>query len=484
MGNNLHSYYIGQNSHKKLFKPWYRPGSPGRLRQENSNKTDDDLFINEGNPDQYGLVLNPNEISANAKLAVRGNKANHLLALAKMFVCHHQAYPASGENVMNAVAVLPSYQIGEAKAQEVKWRSNTGNRYSLFIENKPIETEKPNYASPSWYHGFTRGTNSYIKLMKKREGNDTRCQLFLPFASDKIFVIDNVKFNACTDDIALEEAVIWLYKDDKDRFDFGDGNIVIEGLSELMLAVRHEGRKIDLRKATIKLNGEKILNEEYASNHIRSYDFTEDIKKHKIGTIPGASTNSILKVAAQELGNSWLPKYGAPFVLDEDGHPGWWCSEFVRYVIKKTYGWNMGVCETEKISTTLLAQFFMGLDESSTLYRQNKYISPNMANCGWNGLGTKVNAGFYSRVFRGEHSTLFVKWENGFKASRTRNTYFGLGGAQGGKVCINEYDISKETDDDDAIWWTDDDGHLKYYRDATYDGFGNTIQKPFGIHHV
>lgn len=52
------------------------------------------------------------------------------------------------------------------------------------------------------------------------------------------------------------------------------------------------------------------------------------------------------------------------------------------------------------------------------------------------------------------------------------------------KVCINEYDISKETDDDDAIWWTDDDGHLKDYRDATYDGFGNTIQKPFGIRHV
>lgn len=225
---------------------------------------------------------------------------------------------------------------------------------------------------------------------------------------------------------------------------------------EIRISPSHQFDQVLIEKIIIRLNGNMLLEKTFSpafflhrfsplkldrmifDSRLSVVNYNNLIPKY--GAMSFRSIWYIF-LTATKFGQAWTPEYG-PWP-DGDSVPKVWCSEYIAYVLssqsKGRYNPNPAL---ESLKTTDLLAFFHShnapiIDASNTLYEE---------------LGNIIKPGFYVKLNRGGHSTLFVDWvdENGnpteFKPEEM-NHFMTIGGneGRGGTITTTQRNsISKE----------------------------------------
>lgn len=280
------------------------------------------------------------------------------------------------------------------------------------------------------------------------------------------------------------------------------------------ITVRAVDKPVNIRGVTIVLNQELIVN-----NYILPYrngiiiapykkdlDLTRIIRKSRLAEIKRYCSQRplprILEVAALDIGQAWDPKY-SPWRFDTNANePYAWCSEYFTWALNVATDGRVDIhTGNQNYVTDDIAQFF-----------QENYRYYTAKDFPYEELGRKIKPGFYTKVGRSSHSTLFIGWcdEKGnptdFNPNPPKpdglNYFMAIGGNQSrasrgsqklNVVSINKYSIAKyppaksvSKDDWARIIWVDNERFLGVNVngnswETNLDGFGNTHNFPMSM---
>jgi len=431
------------------------------------------------------------------------------------------AEPPPSSRTYEAPALRAAQADAASSLRDVPWsqRAVTGDAaYSRVVGRRTAAADAGDGVAPagirrldypSSYNGLIDGT--YMEITKPRDGNNTRCRITVsPYGH-----YSRVKFFGLPGG-THERASIQLHDGNHcvNRDNHPPG--VLNDLFDDVTISVEDGREMKVASVKIVLNGITIIDQQYGNRTIGTLPLKNDVlsgRKHYAFQSSRIS-NRVLAAAAGEVGKSWSPKYGCGWDW-ANGAPGWWCSEFVDWVLRRATNLTPPV---DGINTDTLAKFFLGLSaDGYDRERASRFVTPNetvrIYDCDyddrrnpdsecfgrppvfsglnskhtpWDDLGSAVRAGFYAKIKRGGHSTFFVKWVDGFDRRRPTNSFWGLGGNQGNRVQLSIFNVTTtgpwEAGNTNHIFW---DSHASAFGQRGYpDGFGDTGDEPVPPAHI
>ena len=409
MGKTFHPYFVGQNAAKKVFRPWYRPGSEASRSGEAAA---DDAATDDADPDQSAVVVRPLETLDLAASGTPGEKVFRSVTLAEMRARRNNVRSVTREEIMRPREVRPWFRPGDPRAVEVKWRRKSADDFyteayseeisvpagiehrqapdpagirhrRIFLkpyDEEPLSSYRRGTDYPHWYYGFLRPT--YIKIWIDREDDNSRIDMeFGPTRRGNSAELKNLEFQADTASTKMLKATffnsrhempphveIWNEKLDTDFHD------------RIRIKVQN-GKKLRFRRVVLVLNNVVVLDKQYNGTAVNEFDLTEAIRVSRIRKV-GNTDNPILSLAARQIGKSWDPRYGGTWNFP-GGKPNDWCSEFAAWVIRNAT--SLQVPRNKNGLTTWgLARYFCGLTRDTDLnyyYTRknngNRFITPN-----------------------------------------------------------------------------------------------------------
>ena len=483
MGKTFHPYFVGQNAAKKVFRPWYRPGSEASRSGEAAA---DDAATDDADPDQSAVVVRPLETLDLAASGTPGEKVFRSVTLAEMRARRKNVRSVTREEIMRPREVRPWFRPGDPRAVEY-WRTKSNTI------NQPDGITR---LYPEYYHGLIGDT--FIRITSKRDDRNTKLRLIIgPTEYCGRVAFENLESHEDYDfdgGSGYEVAKLVLFRK-------GEENNIVKNkfpnhlLGDTFDHVRLEvqgNRTIRLRRVEIKLNGITLLNKDYDNVQVPLVVFDEAIRQRRLKYVDH-STNPIIRAAADEIGKSWSPRYGNVWEKMSDPKPIW-CSEFASWAIKlgtngridpnennhsigdpeiisylrrRTGFITSALPPSENILDHPIQMYVVGFGKLMNLIRSGYYI-PMSEQKIITSLGQSITRG-------GVHSGLFCKWRHKISANELK--MLTIEGNNGDVVNTAERILStaEHRRQSDVLW---DKTRIipldSMYRQFVYDGFGIT----------